>query len=149
ELERLRCKQMDFSKVLVELKKLNPNGFNIPTIESCQFVYIAEWYHFVIKQMVSTKSFKDKPKWISNRLRGKVTEAEVRSALRIMLEFKILYKDSSGRLQVLKERITTSQGVPDEAIRQHHRGMIQRALESVDAKDFQNREITSITLRIN
>lgn len=149
KLARANQKQQDPRPILNELERLHPHDFGEQTIDSKSFSYIAEWYHFAIKQLVDTRTFKPKPAWIAKRLRSKISESNARKAMGVLETLGIIKKDNSGRFRVMKARITTSQGIPDQALRLHHKGMISRALEAVDEKDFANREITSVTLRID
>jgi uncharacterized protein (TIGR02147 family) len=70
-------------------------------------------------------------------------------AIQTMLDLGILERDGSRRLRVVKRRITTRSDVPDGALRRHHRGMLHRALDSIEEGDFHNRELTSVTLRLD
>ncbi|MFT6603904.1 MAG: hypothetical protein ACJARO_001417, partial [Bacteriovoracaceae bacterium] len=86
--------------------------------------------------------------WIYKRLRKKVTISQIRSAIDIMLELKTIKRSEEGKLIVLKEGLSTASKIPSSAVRKHHFGMINRALEAVTEQDISERQLSSLTLRI-
>lgn len=148
QLEKCRRKNSDPRSVIAELCRMRPDP-TTANIDASSFAYIAEWYHFVIKQIIATDPKMNEPRLIVRSMRAGITEGEVRKALQTMMDLGIVSKGESGAWVVAGQRITTTQGIPDQALRKHHKGMITRALASIDESDFHNREITSITLRID
>ncbi len=147
QLEKVIKKNKDPKKILEKLSKLNANQITT-SLGLKEFSTISEWYFFTIKQLISTPSFIENEEWIYKRLRKKVTPSQIKNALSIMLEKKILKRGRRGELVVLKEDLITSNDVPSSAIRRHHFGMINRALEAIEEQDVKDRQISSVTMKI-
>jgi uncharacterized protein (TIGR02147 family) len=147
QLEKCNKKNKDPEKILEKISKLNSDKQVIP-FGINQFSTISEWYFLAIKQLISTSSFVEDIEWIYRRLRKKVTPSQIKTALGIMLETQVIGRDFNGELVVLKEGLITTNNVPSSAIRRHHYGMINRALEAIDEQDVTERQISSVTMKI-
>lgn len=147
KLEKLKRKKKDPQEVLEQLSKLN-------TVQSKhsvglkEFSLISEWYFLAIKQLIQTDNFIEDEDWIYRRLRKKVTPAQIKRALETLEELGITGRDESGRLIVQTQGLVTSNDVPSSAIKRHHYGMINRALEAIDEQDVDERQINSVTMKI-
>lgn len=146
QLERSRKDGSDASPIVERLRDMNPSLAQGNLLDAESFAYVAEWYHLVIKQLVDTRGFRDDPFWIAAQLKHRVTPAQAAAAISAMLRLGILERAGrTKRLRVAKENLRTTSDIPNEAIRQHHRGMLARALDSLEEDDVETREISSST----
>ncbi len=146
QFEKLNKKNKDSKKVLEKIERLNSDK-QANSLGLKDFSAISEWYFLAIKQLISTPSFVEDEGWIFRKLRRKVTLSQIRSALSIMLEKKTIARDDDGKLIVLKPGLITTNDVPSSAIRRHHFGMINRALEAIEEQDVSQRQVTSVTMK--
>jgi uncharacterized protein (TIGR02147 family) len=115
-----------------------------------QFSAIRDWYHLPIQTLIASGDFKEDPQWISKRLRRKVTPGQVKKAIQNLLDLGIVVREAeTGHLRASLEHVEGPNGVPSEAIREHHKGMIQRALESVEEQDVESRYLNALTFAID
>lgn len=147
QLEKINKKNKDPKKVLEKIAKLNSNKHAI-ALGLKDFSAISEWYYFAIKQIIPMPSFVEDEDWIYRKLRRKVTPSQIKYAIGVMLEMKTIGRDEQGKLIVLKEGLITTNDVPSSAIRRHHFGMINRALEAIEEQDVKERQVSSVTMRI-
>ena len=146
QLEKLTKKNQDPKTTLEKIEKLSSDKQSIP-FGLKDFSAISEWYFLAIKQLISTPSFIENEGWIFRKLRRKVSPAQIRSALLIMLEMGTIGRDEQGKLIVLKAGLITTNDVPSSAIKRHHFGMINRALEAIEEQDVSERQVTSVTMK--
>ncbi len=146
-LEKAHKKNKDPKEILLKLSSLNSEKRAI-ALGLKEFSAISEWYFLAIKQLISTPAFIEDEDWIYRKLRKKATPAQIRNAIAIMLEMKAIGRDDSGKLIVLKEGLLTTNDVPSSAIKRHHFGMINRALEAINEQEVSERQVTSLTMKI-
>jgi uncharacterized protein (TIGR02147 family) len=97
--------------------------------------------------MISLPDFKDSANWISRRLRNKITPEQARQAVSTMIRLGVLKRHpDSQHIFAAKTSLMTSEDIPSDAIRSHHRQMLERAFEALEEQDVLNREFTSATL---
>lgn len=149
-LECQRRKGRPVREILAQLEEMNPQFARRAPLAADTLSYIAEWYHIVIKQLIDRSDFREDPAWICDRLRGKVSTAEVKAAIDTMLRLAIIIRDpETGRLYIEKQSLQSSQEIPSSALKLHHKQMLTRAIEAIAEQDVEGREITSLTLRFS
>jgi uncharacterized protein (TIGR02147 family) len=148
KLEKHKRQNKDVDVVLKEIQKLLPES-NHFSIDLKQFKVISEWYVISIKQLIDTKEFVEDEEWICRRLRGKVTPSQVRHGLQNLIDLGIVDRDKNGKLYNAKAGLITSNDVPSSAIRKHHYGMLERAQDALVEQETHERQINSITMRID
>jgi uncharacterized protein (TIGR02147 family) len=147
---RLTAKSLDAGKTDAEIQSLIVREEPELSLDTRSISYIANWYHFVLKQVVESPNFKNSEAWILKRLRGKVSAAQVTSAFQNMFALGLLLKDKSRGWKVREgANIRGSEDIPSEAIRQHHAQMMQRAMEALSEQNVNEREMLAWTLRLD
>lgn len=137
-------------KVQRDLASFHPEKEKKEILSDGAFSYVSEWYHLVIKQLISRPDFKLDLRVIRQRLRKKVSADQIRFALKNLLKLGMIERDSvSGQLKVLKQNVTTPNDIPSEAIRSHHRQMMGQALQALTEQAVTEREFNSATFQIN
>lgn len=116
-------------------------------LDSDQFATISEWYHFGILSLMETATFKDDPKWISERLNIKLPEAT--SALERLLRLGLVARAKNGKLQLTKGRLTTSDGVRSLSLRRAHATNLAMAQSSLAEDPLEVRDFSALTLAID
>ncbi len=108
-----------------------------------QFQCISQWYHFVILEMTNLPTFREDVDWIADRLCGKVSKRDVRTALVRLLELGYLRRDEKGRLFRAEPYLETHTDVPSVALRQMHRDLIGLAQDALQTQPIDQRDITA------
>lgn len=116
------------------------------------FNSIKEWHNLVLQMLVTTPDFKEDYTQISYQLKRKVTPAQVRKGIETLIKVGLIKRDlRSGELvsNTPDSSNETTHDIPSEAIREHHKGMIARALEAVDEQTVDERHLNSLTMKFN
>lgn len=134
-------------RVELEMERLKPRSLTPHYLEREAFVAIADWHHFAIKQLVTSPNFRDDARWISRKLRGKITPTQARAAIDRLLCIGLLERDPESRkLKPSVTNVFTQIDMPSRAVRVHHAQMMDRAKEAIDEQEISNRELNSLTM---
>lgn len=109
-------------------------------------VAITDWYHYAILNLIRTDDFKPDASWIGARLN--LRTSVVQTALK-RLERLNLIKHENGTIVRTEAKLTTTQDVPSQAIREAHRQNLARASEALNHVPVDQRDITSICLTVS
>ncbi|MCC7403324.1 MAG: TIGR02147 family protein [Bdellovibrionales bacterium] len=120
-----------------------------PSLTLEQFRLVADWYFLAIKNLAALADFEENPNWIRRRLRNKVTTPQIEYALKTLENLGLLRRDSSGVLRPNGEPWNTGQECPSAAVRRHHGGMIQRALEAIEEQEPAERHLLGLSMRLS
>jgi uncharacterized protein (TIGR02147 family) len=150
EIEKKTKKNKPTIKLVEKLSKLDKKSQFKP-IDLDTFNSIKEWHNLVLQMMVSTPDFKEDYTLISHQLRRKVTPAQVRKGFETLVKVGMLKRNpKTGELEEKTDGSKeTTHDIPSEAIREHHKGMISRALDSVDEQSVEERHLNSLTLKFD
>lgn len=146
KLEKKHQKGKEALSLMQEIKKLNPPSafykLKLKQIES-----VRDWHVLVVRALANNPDFNADPQWISARLRNKISPKQARAALGLLIDRGLLAQDEkTGKVTVCQDYVETTHEMPSEAIRQHHRGMLTRALEALNEQSVSERLFNSITL---
>jgi uncharacterized protein (TIGR02147 family) len=141
--------------VIEELHKLNPRMIRRKPLEAELFSYVADWYNYVILQLLSAPSFRSLPdeecaSWICQRLVVKLAREQVLASLLLLEKLKFLERDSAGHLKLAsQDPIIAIEEVPSAAGRKHHVEQMDLAKEALERQPMADREFSCLTLRVN
>jgi uncharacterized protein (TIGR02147 family) len=111
-----------------------------------QFQLISNWHHYAIISLSKLKKHKADTRWISKHLG--ISEIDAREALNRLLDLKLI-EIQHDKIVELNQSTTTTEDIPSEAIRHFHKGVIHKALESIDQVSPEQRELSTIVLSFN
>ena len=110
--------------------------------------FLLDWHHAVIRELVSTKDFKEDPAWVAKRLGNKITEAQAKESIDLLVRLQILNRGPNGRLEQREPLLTSSDEVPSHVIRSLHRTYLRKAINSIFAVPMEKRELSGLVLSI-
>lgn len=122
----------------------------VKKLERNTFEYLSHWYYPAIRELVSCKGFREDHKWIAARLRPRVTQAQVRKAIDVLLKIGVLVRDeSSGELSQSDPLLSTGPEIQSLAVRNFHRQMIERGSAAIETFDISEREVSGTTVPLS
>ena len=146
EIEKRRKKGKPVFNLASRFNELTPYH----KIDLTGFKLIRDWYVRVIKLLVSgrrSSEISEDPVAISRRLRKKVSPKQVKDSLALLEAAGLLKRDRRGRLKPVNENTETTHEISSEAIRENHRGMMNRALEALEEQSVAQRQFNSLALQ--
>ena len=135
-------KDLYFSRMAAIRKNVNVNR-----IEESQYEYYSNWYHPVIRELVTNASFDGATESLSRLLLPSVTPSQVKRSIDLLLELGMIKKQGRGYAQT-SPLITTDPEVNSLAVANFHRAMGALAIEAIDRIPKNERNITSSTIYI-
>ncbi|WP_173473607.1 TIGR02147 family protein [Fibrobacter succinogenes] len=129
-----------------QLLKASPRS-KLHKMDKAQFRIFREWHHSAILEMVALKDFRPIPDWISRRLGGLVTPAQVTESLKLLVEVGLLVKTANGFRQ-RDPLITTDDEVQDLMVKMYHLQMLKLSASMLSALPGAQRDVSALTFSI-
>ncbi len=117
-------------------------------IEGAAFQCLSHWYYAAIHELANRPDFQADPRWLARTLRPRVTPTEARQALDCLQTLGLLVPDERGRLRPADASLITPHEVAGLAVHNYHRGMIDRARDSIDNADPDERHLLGVTVSV-
>ncbi|MBI4404684.1 MAG: TIGR02147 family protein [Deltaproteobacteria bacterium] len=110
--------------------------------------FLLDWHHAVIRELIASKTFQEDPAWIAARLGSKITEAQAKESLDLLIRLRLVERNSDGRLELREQLLTSSDEVPSHVIRSLHRTYLRKAINSIFLVPMDRREMSGLVLSI-
>lgn len=130
------------SEVLAKLVDKAPSA---TLLEEKAFLLVADWFCFAIRELMRRPDFRDDPAWIAKRLRFKVSPAEARRAVQVLVDLGLAKRQDDGRVVHSEESVDVGRDVPSTAIRHYHAQMLDHAKEALATIPPEGREFGANT----
>lgn len=124
-------------------------GDEIAQLRDDQFAVYDMWWALVVREMVTLPDFELDARWIARRLRPRVRVSQAQRALDLLLRLGLVVVGEDGKATPAEPTISTGPEVTSLGVRNHHRAHLELASRSLDEVDRAERNITSLTLRLN
>jgi uncharacterized protein (TIGR02147 family) len=108
--------------------------------------YLSNWALPAIRELARRADFRDDPAWIADQLRPRITAAEARQAVQTLRDLQLLVEDDDGALVAAEASVATPPEVTRMAVLNYHRGMLERASESIERFPGTERHLLAITV---
>ncbi|WP_413292494.1 DUF4423 domain-containing protein [Bdellovibrio sp. HCB185ZH] len=108
--------------------------------------FLPEWHHFAILNLLENSDFKNDANWISKRLH--LSESVVIESIKKLILVG-LAKEEDGKLVPTHANITSTHDIPSHALRNYHRQMITKSLESLDSVPLEVRDVSALIVATN
>lgn len=108
--------------------------------------YYSAWYMPAIRELAARSDFRDDPAWIAEQLVPPISTLDAERSLQILIELGMLVRDGAGKLRQADVLLSTGPETRGLHIAAYHRGMMQRAMESIDLVPASERDISSLTV---
>lgn len=118
-------------------------------LSELQYKMYSEWFHAVIRELVSFKGFTEDYAAIAKLLTPSITPGQVKKSLKLLRDIGLIKKNKGGKWVQCDPIIKTAPEVESLSVRNHNRKMIQLAEEAIAAVPPHHREISGMTLGIS
>lgn len=129
-----------------QLLKASPRS-KLHKMDNAQFRIFREWHHSAILEMVALKDFRPIPDWVSKRLGGLVTPAQVTESFKLLVELGLLVKTANGFRQ-RDPLITTDDEVQDMMVKMYHLQMLKLSASMLSELPAPQRDVSALTFSI-
>lgn len=118
-------------------------------LDSAQEAYHGEWFIPVVRELVGRADFREDAKWIGKTVTPSIAPRDAQRALDVLLELGLLERDAENKLIQADPLVQTPEGPLSHHVASFHRAMMTRATEALDRVPREEREIASLTLRVD
>jgi uncharacterized protein (TIGR02147 family) len=117
-------------------------------LKSDKMKFLLDWHHAVIRELVISKDFREDYAWIAKRLGNKITEAQAKESLELLIRLQLLQRTSHSKLEQCDPLLTSSDEIPSHVIRSLHRTYLRKAINSIFSVSLDKRELSGLVLTI-
>lgn len=117
-------------------------------LEADQYDAYSRWYTFVLRELAALPDFSESPEVLAKRLRFKTRPEDVAKALATLERLGLLVR-VDGKLVSAERNLTTGPEVRSLAVRNFHRQMFERAIESLDLVPVNERNVSGVTVPLS
>jgi uncharacterized protein (TIGR02147 family) len=113
--------------------------------------YLREWYYPIVRELAFLPDFKDDPKWIAQKLKGLITEAQAENAARVLVSLG-LWKMAKGRVVVsdlLLDTGSEERSYADINVTRIHQQNLMAWARSIESIPKAERELGLINIPID
>lgn len=144
-----KTKEIELGKE--EYQDLFSSNLKQQKLSSDQFDIVSEWYHFAILNLADSKDFEWSYTYISKKLNIKPYEVKVAidKMVNVGLIEKMVSKQGKTSYRVSEKYVMSGEDIPSKAVRNYHRQILQKAIESLEVQTVDERDITGIGLTID
>jgi uncharacterized protein (TIGR02147 family) len=132
------------SKLMKYRRKSDPKK-----IEESEYAFYSEWFHPVIRELVTAIDFKEDFKELGHAVVPPISAIEAGKSVQLLLDLAFLEKKEDGRYVKSAATLTTGPQVRSIAVANYHKAMMQRASESIERFPASERDISSLTLSVS
>lgn len=118
-------------------------------LKEWQYEYYSKWFIPVIHEMVLLEGFSEDVDWIAEKLNWKVHIRDIKRALKVLIELKLIRRDKDGRLAQAHPHISSGDDIASLNINKFQTEMITKAADSINELSEDEREIGSVTFAIS
>ena len=117
-------------------------------VEGAGMKIISNWYYSAVRELTYRPDFVAEPAWIARQLRPRITIAQARAALSLLLEVGLLVQHDHGRVESRDVSLVTPHQVAGLAAHNYHLGMLDRAREAITNFRPHERHFCSVTVAV-
>ena len=121
---------------------------NEKVVGSDVYDYYEKWYNSAIRELICQYDFKDDYTRIARSVFPRITPAQAREAIELLLRLKLVGRRDDGTYDLIDKAITTGPEVTSLAIRNFNRTMIGLAEKALDSVHVGRRHASGITMGI-
>lgn len=137
----------NFWALLEEHNHLYRETYGAKIITDTAVEIIVDYDHYSLMNLMTTDTYCSSPSWAAARL-GVSTKKILEMLDRLVL-FGLITIDQTGHFTLTNKKLTTTQDIPSDCLKEAHRRLLHHAISSLDQDPVEQRDITSITFTID
>ncbi|MCB9679584.1 MAG: TIGR02147 family protein [Alphaproteobacteria bacterium] len=118
------------------------------SIERGAFDYLSNWALPAIRELAARSDFQPDPEWVADNLRPRIQPRDAAAGLKTLVELGMLVEDGEGGLVPAEASVATPPEVAGLAVRNYHRGMLERAAEAIELFPGSERHLLAVTVGV-
>lgn len=120
----------------------------LQSIEREQYEYYTEWYHPVVRELITAPGFDGSATWLSAHLQPAITVAQAERSLHLLAELGLIAKNAESRWEQTSALITTGPEVRSLMLMAYHQKLLDVTKTLLDVVPAAQRDVSTLTLGI-
>jgi uncharacterized protein (TIGR02147 family) len=116
------------------------------TVDILQYEYFSEWYHTVVRELMTHVGLGCDPATIARRIVPAVSPAKIRRSITLLKELGLVHQGSDGARRVSDRAIPSEYEIRSLALKNYHTGMLERSAEALEKYPISEREFQGLTI---
>ena len=133
-------------EILRRLTALNPHR-KPQDLSVDLFKMISDWYHTAILELSYLRGFRFEAEYIADKLG--ITKNEADLAIERLERLELIEKDEKGKYRKAHSQLLIESKIPNTALKNFHRQILEKAIESLDTQGPRERMSASDVLPID
>jgi uncharacterized protein (TIGR02147 family) len=151
------CMLVDFNQARKDDKKRDlffklqkyTSRLKIQVVDEDRYAYYEKWYFSALRELVTFAPWGDDYALLGSCLEPALGKREVKKALTLLEEKGFIKKNSQGKYVQTSKNISTGSDVSSLAVRNYHKIMGHKAVESVDETAREERDFSGLTMGVS
>lgn len=131
-----------------EMARLRGNS-KISFIGAEQYEFYNQWYHAVIREMITLSSYDGDNAKLARSMFPHITEEQVSESIKFLCDINLLVREKNGELKQTDAVISSEYEIASLALKKFHMQMINIASDAIEIIPKEFREISSLTLAVS
>ncbi len=117
-------------------------------ISNKEYEYYSEWYHPVIRELITFHNGKVDAPWIAKKIEPKITLTQAKQSLNLLQELGMIKKEKERWIQT-DPIVDTGPEAFSVLVCNYHKNMISMGKESIDRFSHHHRNVGSVTIKMS
>jgi len=133
-----------YYKHLVQSKKFK----QIKPVEQESYDYYSNWYHSIVRELITSKDFDGTPEWLSDRVFPPISVKQAKASIDLLTSLRFVEKMEDGSFRQADAMITTGPESAAMVILNYHQNLLTLTKNCLPVVPAVNRDISSLTLGV-
>jgi uncharacterized protein (TIGR02147 family) len=111
-----------------------------------QYEYFSQWYHAVVRELLTLGGTGHDPKAISGKIVPRVSPAKIRKSIALLKDLGLIYQNDDGTFRATDKVISSEYEIQSVALKNYHREMLEKAQNALEQFPSNKREFQGMTL---
>ncbi len=122
----------------------------ISHLNKIQLRFFDEWYHPIIREMITLPNFNSDPHWIAAQIIPNIRPKQAAESLKILQELNLVkFNETENKYCVTENSISTGDEIASLSIVRYFQHMIDLGKESITAIDESERDVSAIVVSLD
>lgn len=113
-----------------------------------RFSFVSRPHHFIIREMVNLRDYREDCQWISKRMKYSVSPETVRESIQNLIHAGLLERTRDGKLKMTSPFQDTTRDVPSEALKLYHEQCAEMAKQAIRTTPVAERDFSNNVLSV-
>lgn len=122
----------------------------VSLVDRCHLEYYSEWFHPVVREMITCHDFDGTPQWIAAKIYPKITLEQAKSSLILLQNLGFIKKNKeTGQYRQTQTTLILSDNIESLSVVRYHQRVLDLAKNSLTEMSEKRRDIRAITMSVS